>query len=58
MNDLLNNTTKPKNIEELYHQILQIVQKLYDENINDDIKYRKNKIKQRCQMLKSFLYNC
>ena len=32
MNDLLKNTTKPKNIEELYHQILQIVQKLYDEN--------------------------
>ncbi len=25
MNDLLNNTTKPKNIEELYYQILEIV---------------------------------
>ena len=45
MNDLLNNTTKPKNVEELYQQILSIVQKLYDENINDDIKCRKNKNK-------------
>lgn len=28
MNDLLNNTTKPKNIEELYYQILEIVKNL------------------------------
>ncbi len=28
MNDLLNNTTKPKNIEELYKQILEIVTRL------------------------------
>ena len=28
MNDLLNNTTKTKNIEELYYQILEIVKNL------------------------------
>lgn len=45
MNDLLNNTTKPKNIEELYHKILIIVEKLYDENIPNSVKKRKNKEK-------------
>ena len=45
MNDLLNNTTKPKNIEELYQRILLIVEKKYNENINDNVKYRKNKNK-------------
>ena len=45
MNDLLNNNTKPKNIEELYYQILKIVEKLYDNNIPSNIKNRKNKNK-------------
>ena len=26
MNDLLNNNTKPRNIEELYYQILKVVE--------------------------------
>ena len=45
MNDLLNNTTKPQNIEELYYQILKIVETLYDNNIPSNIKNRKNKNK-------------
>lgn len=45
MNDLLNNTTKPKNIEELYHKILIIVEKLYNENVPNSVKKRKNKEK-------------
>lgn len=47
MNDLLNNTTKPKNIEELYQRILIIVEKLYDENIPNSVKKRKNKEKSK-----------
>jgi len=42
MNDLLNNTTKPQNIEELYYRILKIVETLYDNNIASNIKNRKN----------------
>ncbi len=45
MNDLLNNTTKLKNIEELYHRILVIVEKLYYENVPNSVKKRKNKNK-------------
>lgn len=45
MNDLLNNTTKPNNIEELYQQILSIVDKLYNKYIPDNIKNRRNKDK-------------
>lgn len=45
MNDLLNNNTKPKNIEELYYQILKIVEELYDDYIPDNVKKRKNKDK-------------
>lgn len=45
MNDLLNNSTKPKNIEELYQQILEIVKKLYEKCIPINIKKRKNKEK-------------
>ncbi len=43
MNDLLNNSTKPKNIEELYQQILEIVTKLYEKYIPITVKQRKNK---------------
>ena len=45
MNDLLNNNTKPRNIEELYYQILKDVETLYDNNIPSNIKNRKNKNK-------------
>ena len=45
MNDLLNNTTKPNNIEELYQQILSIIDKLYNKYIPDNIKNRRNKDK-------------
>ena len=45
MNDLLNNNTKPQNIEELYYRILKIVETLYDNNIASNIKNRKNKNK-------------
>ena len=47
MNDLLNNTIKPKNIEELYYRILVIVEKLYDENVPNSVKKRKNKEKSK-----------
>ena len=43
MNDLFNNTIKPKNLEELYHSILQIVEILYDKHAPISIKNRKNK---------------
>ena len=45
MNDLLNNTTKTKNIEELYYQILEIVKNLYNDSIFDNVKKRRNKNK-------------
>lgn len=45
MNDLINNNTKPKNIEELYTKILKIVEKLYEENVPNEVKKRKNKEK-------------
>lgn len=45
MNDFINNNTKPKNIEELYKRILNIVEKLYEENVPDEVKKRKNKEK-------------
>jgi len=45
MNDLLNNTTKPKNIEELYNRILEIVGRLYNNNVPNNVKKRKNKDK-------------
>lgn len=47
MNDLLNNITKPKNIEELYHRVLIIVEKLYNDNVPCSVKKRKNKEKSR-----------
>jgi len=45
MNDLLNNSTKPKNIEELYKQILEIVTRLYEKCVPINVKKRKNKEK-------------
>lgn len=45
MNDLLNNSTKPKNVEELYQQILEIVTRLYEKYVPINVKQRKNKEK-------------
>ena len=45
MNDLVDNNTKPKNIEELYRRILNIVEKIYEESIPNKVKNRKNKEK-------------
>ena len=45
MNDLLNDITKPQNIEELYQNILLIVTLIYNANIPDSVKNRKNKEK-------------
>ena len=45
MNDLLNNSTKPKNIEELYYKILEIISDLYEKYIPQSVKNRKNKEK-------------
>lgn len=42
MNDLINNNTKPENIEELYHRILQIIYPIYTEVTPDEIRFRKN----------------
>lgn len=38
MNDLLNNSTKPKNIEELYYKILEIISDLYEKYIPQSVK--------------------
>lgn len=43
MNDLLKNSTKPKNIEELYQQILEIVTRLYEKCVPKNIKERKKR---------------
>lgn len=43
MNDLLNDTIKPSNIKELYENILKIVEKLYNDNVPNEVKLRKNK---------------
>ena len=43
MNDLLNNTIKPRNTKELFELILMIVTETYNKIISDSIKYRKNK---------------
>ena len=45
MNDLLNNSTKQKNIEELYYKILEIISDLYEKYIPQSVKNRKNKEK-------------
>lgn len=45
MNDLLNNSTKPKNIEDLYQTILKIVSELYEKYVPQNVKLRKNKEK-------------
>lgn len=45
MNDLLNNNTKPKNIEELYYMIYKIVGELYNDNVPIYVRNRKNKDK-------------
>jgi len=42
MNDLLNNSTKAKNLEELYQQIFKIVESLYNKIAPDEVKFRKN----------------
>lgn len=42
MNDLVNNTTKPENIEELFHRILQIIVPIYSKVTPDEVKFRKN----------------
>lgn len=47
MNDLLNNSIKPKNIEELYYKILEIISDLYEKYIPQSVKNRKNKEKLR-----------
>ena len=43
MNDLLNNTIKPRNTKELFELILLIVTEMYNKIIPASIKYRKNK---------------
>ena len=44
MNDFNNyNITKPKNVEELFKIILEIITKLYEKHIPDEVKYRRNK---------------
>ena len=44
MNDFNNyNITKPKNVEELFKIILEIITRLYEKYIPDEVKYRKNK---------------
>ena len=43
MNDLLNDTTKPQNIEELYYKIKEIVEKIYEKYVPDNVKNRRNK---------------
>lgn len=45
MNDLLNNTTKIKNIEQLYYEILKIVDELYEKFVPKNVRTRKNKEK-------------
>ncbi len=45
MNDLLNNTTKIKNIEQLYYEILKIVEELYEKFVPKNVRIRKNKEK-------------
>ena len=52
MNDLLNNTIKPRNTKELFELILLIVTDMYNKIIPASIKYRKNKDNERCQNLK------
>lgn len=47
MNDLLNDIIKPKNTEELYYTILQIVTKLYNKVFDEKVKNRKNKEKSK-----------
>ena len=47
MNDLLNDIIKPKNTEELYYTILQIVTKLYNKVVDEKVKNRKNKEKSK-----------
>ena len=47
MNDLLNNSTKQKNIEELYYKILEIISDLYEKYIPQSVKNRKIKKKLR-----------
>ena len=41
MNDLLNNTIKPKNTKELFELILTIVIEMYNKIVPEDVKYRK-----------------
>ena len=44
MNDFNNyNIIKPKNVEELFKIILEIITRLYEKYIPDEVKYRKNK---------------
>ena len=44
MNDFNNyNITKPKNVEELFKIILEIITRLYEKHIPDEVKHRKNK---------------
>ena len=38
MNDLLNNNTNPKNIEELYYRILKIIMEIYEKIIPQSVK--------------------
>ena len=44
MNDFNNyNIIKPKNVEELFKIILEIITRLYEKHIPDEVKHRKNK---------------
>ncbi len=45
MNDLLNNNTKIKNMEQLYYEILKIVEELYEKFVPKNVRTRKNKEK-------------
>ena len=41
INDLVNNIIKPKNIEKLYYQVLDITKTLYNKNVPNEAKETK-----------------
>lgn len=58
MNDLLNNTIKPRNTKELFKSILKIVSELYNKVVDEQIKNRKNKEKAKmsdCEIISIYL---
>ncbi len=56
LNDLLNNNTKSKNIEELYYKILKIIEKLYDNNIPNNIKNSNNRMFRKNSKCRIFIF--